>query len=59
MLATIVACLFILGGVTWSVVVCLASGMAARPVDTWSEVIKPATYGLLPVALGLSMLLWG
>jgi hypothetical protein len=59
MLTVIVAVLFIAVGAIWSFATWFAAGMASRPVDTWNEVVKPAAWGLAPIALGVSLLIWG
>jgi hypothetical protein len=59
MLTLIVAILLIAGGVLWALLASFAASMASRQVDTWNEVVKPCAWGLVPIALGFALMVWG
>lgn len=55
-LLDIAAWALILIGVGWALLCWFAAGMADRQVDTWNEIILPASAGLVPILLGIGIL---
>ena len=58
MLSILVGSILIIVGCLWTVLAFFGGMMASRAVDMWSEVIRPALYGAIPVALGVAIIVW-
>lgn len=58
MLENIVGILLILAGVAWAVMCNFGAMMASRQVDYRREVLRPASWSLVPIGLGILLLVY-
>lgn len=56
---TLVGIMLIVAGLGWIVLACMASWMAARSVDFWKDIGKPASPGVIAILLGIALLCSG
>ena len=59
MLSLVVGVLMIVGGLFWIVIVYLGVMMSSRQINAWDEMVRPMLVGLIPVALGVVLVVFG
>lgn len=58
MLPIIIGVICILGGIGWGLMTMFAAGMASRQT-TWQENTGTPMLGLIPIAIGIAIIVWG